>query len=57
MKGYRELDIYNDAKRFAVKVHEDLRSKYDLLSKRINKFIQRVEENGNEFPAPETGNM
>jgi len=57
VKGYRELDIYNDAKRFAVDVHEDLRSKYDPLVKRINKFTQGVEENGNEFPAPETGNM
>jgi four helix bundle protein len=130
MKSYRELDIYNDSKRFAIEVHkmslklpkfelyeegsqvrrssksvtviivegygrkrykaefikyliysqaecdetivhldflfetgslpdktkyEDLRSKYDLLSKRINKFIQWVEENWNELP-PETGN-
>jgi four helix bundle protein len=26
-------------------LHKDLRSKYDLLSKRINKFIQWVEDN------------
>jgi four helix bundle protein len=36
--------------------YEDLRSRYDLLSKRINKFIQWVENNWNEFPPPETGN-
>ena len=36
--------------------YEDLRSRYDLLSKRINKFIQWVEDNWNEFPSPETGN-
>jgi four helix bundle protein len=132
MKSYRELDIYNDSKRFAVEVHkmtltlpkfelyeeggqvrrssksvttmiaegygrkrykaefikylvysqsecdetivhldflfetgslldkakyDDLHNKYDLLSKRINKFIQWVEENWNEFPPPETGNL
>ena len=37
--------------------YEDLRSRYDLLSKRINKFIQWVEDNWNEFPSPETGNL
>ena len=57
MKSYRELNIYNDSKRFAVEVHEDLRSKYDQFSKRINKFAQTVEENWNEFPTPETVNM
>jgi four helix bundle protein len=132
MKSYRELDIYNDSKKFAIEVHkmtltlakfelyeeggqvrissksvtamivegygrkrykadfikylvysqadcdetivhldflfetgsladkmkyDDLRNKYDLLSKRINKFIQWVEENWNEFPLPETGNL
>jgi len=36
--------------------YDDLRSKYDLLSKRINKFIQWVEDNWNEFPSPETRN-
>jgi four helix bundle protein len=36
--------------------YDDLHTKYDLLSKRINKFIQWVEENWNEFPPPETGN-
>ena len=38
----------------------DLRSEYDLLSKRINKFIQWVEENFNTdqtpLPVLETGN-
>lgn len=36
--------------------YDDLRNRYDLLSKRINKFIQWVEDNWNEFPGPETGN-
>ena len=36
--------------------YDDLRSRYDLLSKRINKFIQWVEDNWNEFPSSETGN-
>ena len=132
MKSYRELDIYNDSKRFAIEIHkmsltlpkfelyeeggqirrssksvtamivegygrkrykaefikylvysqsecdetivhldflfetgsltdkaryEHLYNKYNLLSKRINKFIQWVEDNWNEFPSPETGNM
>ena len=37
--------------------YDDLRGKYDLLSKRINKFIQWVEDNWNEFPEPGTGNQ
>ena len=37
--------------------YDDLRNRYDLLSKRINKFIQWVEDNWNEFPGPETGNL
>ena len=37
--------------------YEDLRSRYDLLSKGINKFIQWVEDNWNEFPSPETRNL
>ena len=36
--------------------YDDLHSKYDLLSNRINKFIQWVDDNWNEFPQPETGN-
>ena len=35
----------------------DLRNRYDSLSKRINKFIQWVEDNWNDFPSPETGNL
>jgi hypothetical protein len=84
MKSYRELDIYNDSKKFAIEVYsqsecdetivhldflfetesladkikyDDLRNKYDLLSKRINKLIQWVGEHWNEFPSPETGNL
>jgi four helix bundle protein len=37
--------------------YDDLRNKDDLLSKKINKFIQWVEQNWKEFPSPETGNM
>ncbi len=37
--------------------YDGLRNNYDLLSKRINKFIQWVEENWNEFPSLETGNL
>lgn len=36
--------------------YDDLRGRYDLLSKRINKFTQWDEDNWNEFPSPETGN-
>jgi len=35
--------------------YDDFRTKYDLLSKCINKFLQWVEENWNNFPA-DTGN-
>ena len=31
--------------------YDDLRMKYDLLSKRINKFLQWVEDNWNDFPS------
>ena len=37
-------------------LYEELRGNYDLLSKRINKFIKWVEDNWNDFPSPETGN-
>jgi hypothetical protein len=37
--------------------YDDWRNKYDLLSNRINKFTQWFEENWNEFPSPETGNL
>ena len=36
--------------------YDDLRGRYDVLSKRINKFVQWVEDNWNEFFSPETGN-
>ena len=41
----RDSDLYK-------KVH----SEYDFLSKKINKFIQWVEDNWNDFPDKETGN-
>ncbi len=37
--------------------YDDWRNKYDLLSNRINKFTQWFEENWNQFPSPETGNL
>ena len=37
-------------------IYDELKSKYDLLSKKINKFIQWVEDNWNEFPSQETSN-
>jgi four helix bundle protein len=52
------LDFLFEAGSMADKVrYDDLRVKYDLLSRRINKFIQWVEDNWNEFPPPETGNQ
>jgi four helix bundle protein len=52
------LDFLFDTQSLTDKIkYDDLHSKYDLLSKRINKFIQWVEENWNEFPLPETGNL
>ena len=46
-----ETDSLNDAIMF-----EKLKADYDLLSKRINKFIQWVEDNLNDFTKPATGN-
>ena len=37
-------------------LYKKLHSEYDLLSKNLNKFIQWVEDNWNEFPDKETGN-
>jgi four helix bundle protein len=36
--------------------YTQLKNDYDLLSKKINKFIQWVESNLNEFAKPKTGN-
>ncbi len=33
-----------------------LKQEYDILSKKINKFIQWVEDNWNDFPDKKTGN-
>jgi four helix bundle protein len=38
-------------------MYKSLNSEYDILSKKINKFIQWVEENWNDFPNKGTGNM
>ena len=37
-------------------VYNTLKAEYEILSKKINKFIQWVDENWNEFPNKETGN-
>ena len=37
--------------------YEDLRNRYDTLSKRINKFTQWVVDHWNDFPQPGTGNQ
>jgi four helix bundle protein len=37
--------------------YKQLKSDYDSLSKRINKFIQWVEINLNDFTKPESGNQ
>ena len=37
-------------------LYNRLYTEYDILSKKINKFIQWVEDNWNEFPGKETGN-
>lgn len=36
--------------------YDKIRNEYDFLSKKINKFIQWVEDNWNDFPNKETGN-
>jgi four helix bundle protein len=37
-------------------VYNKLKQEYDILSKKMNKFIQWVEENWNDFPNKDTGN-
>lgn len=36
--------------------YQKIHIEYDMLSKKINRFIQWVEDNWNEFPDKETGN-
>ena len=46
-----------NSRRFSLKdidLYKRLHSEYDILSKKINKFIQWVEDNWNEFPDKET---
>jgi len=51
------LDFLFDTESLKDKLlYDELRSRYDVLSKKINKFIQWVEHNWNDFPSPETGN-
>ena len=46
-----ETESLKDRQQFTLLNHA-----YDILSKKINKFIQWVEDNWNEFPGKETGN-
>lgn len=39
------------------KIFQSLKSAYNVLSRKINKYIQWVEENWNEFPDQSTGNL
>lgn len=39
-----------------IDLYKKLHSEFDILSKKINKFIQWVEDNWNDFPDKETGN-
>lgn len=39
-----------------IDLYKKLHSEYDILSKKINKFIHWVEDNWNDFPDKETGN-
>ena len=51
------LDFLFETESLKEKVtYNSTRRDYELLSKKINKFIQWVEENWNEFPDKETGN-
>ena len=38
-------------------LNKELKQAYDLLSKKINRFIQWVENNWNDFSKQETGNQ
>ena len=40
-----------------IDLYKKLHSEYDILSKKINKFIQWVEDNWNDFPDKQPGNM
>jgi four helix bundle protein len=53
------LDFLNETRSFTDQVkYNQLKEDYDLLSKRINKLIQWVENNLNEFKSkPETSNL
>ena len=52
------LDFLHETKSLLdSQLYERLKNEYDLLSRRINKYIQWVENNLNDFPNPETGNL
>ena len=38
-------------------LYENLKAEYEILSRRINKYLQWVENNLNDFNNPETGNL
>ena len=52
------LDFLFETKSFTDKEwYEKYRRECEVLSKKINKFIQWVEENWNDFPGKGTGNQ
>lgn len=48
--------LFETASLKSLETYKSLREEYDVLSKKMNKFIQWVEENWNDFPDKGTGN-
>lgn len=48
--------LFESASLKSLETYKSLREEYDVLSKKMNKFIQWVEENWNDFPDKGTGN-
>lgn len=58
MSSYRDLDLLFETESLKDKVYyQKLHADYDILSKKINKYSQWVEDNWNEVPVKETGNQ
>jgi four helix bundle protein len=52
------LDFLFETESFKnIEIYNQLKNEYEMLSKRINTFIQWVENNWNNFDKPETGNQ
>lgn len=48
--------LFETASIKSLETYKSLREEYDVLSKKMNKFIQWVEDNWNDFPDKGTGN-